>query len=334
MRGGSGSTKFRWGGVVGVAVVLVLLGGACSGSGGGEATNTTTSIPTDTSTTAPEVATTTLPALGPAIERNLDVVLEQPDDLPGYNVHRPADLDALGEPLPVVVWANGACLRHDRPWLPMFDRWAQAGFVVISITRPPGVGPDAPLTEVGSASAEDQALAIDWAATQNEVDGPYQGRLDLARVVAAGNSCGGITSLALAGQDDRVAAVFVLSGSSIGPGATREQAAEIMDRVQVPVGYVVGGEEDIARAQALQDVDLLGEGLARFVALRSTGDHWAVSTDEALVVESAEIALHWLDLVVWGTPEAADLLVEEPCGLCASETWTVEAANLASLVRD
>lgn len=271
MRGGVGGVR-----VLGVALALMLLGVGCSDDDSSSAapdTSTTTSAPAETTTTALETTTTTVPPLGPAIERELEVILEQPDDLPGYNVHRPADLDALGEPLPVVVWANGACLRHDRPWLPMFDRWAQAGFVVISISRPAGVGPDAPLTEVGNATAEDQALAIDWAAEQNESDGTYQGRLDLDRVIAAGNSCGGITSLALAGKDERVKAVFVLSGSSIGPGATREQAAEVMDRVQVPVGYIVGGEEDIARPQALQDVDLLGEGLARFIAMRDNGDH-------------------------------------------------------------
>ena len=51
----------------------------------------------------------------PAIDRNLPTVTEQPADLPGYNVYRPADLDATGAPLPVIVWANGGCAYSAQP---------------------------------------------------------------------------------------------------------------------------------------------------------------------------------------------------------------------------
>jgi dienelactone hydrolase len=273
-----------------------------------------------------EDTTTTSPA---AITRSLPTTVEPAVDLPGYNVYRPTDLRALGTRLPVVVWANGGCVRHDATWRTLLERWAAAGFVVVAITAPAGSEPDIS----DRTTAADQAKAIDWARDQNErAGGLYAGRFDLDRVVAAGNSCGGITSLALAGSDSRVRAVFVLSGSSVGPGAAREQAAAVMDEVVVPVGFAVGGPEDIASSQAVQDFELLRPGVAGFVASRATGAHQTVSTDPAILAEVAEISVNWLDLALDGNETAHASLVDAPCRACPPGMWTVRAKHLDSLV--
>lgn len=41
---------------------------------------------------------------------------------------------------------------------------------------------------------------------------PYKDKLDIDKISAGGNSCGGITSLGLASMDPRVKSIFVLSG--------------------------------------------------------------------------------------------------------------------------
>ena len=78
-------------------------------------------------------------------------------------------------------------------------------------------------------------------------------------------------------------------------------AAAVMELVSVPVAYVVGGSEDIATDQARQDYRLLGDGVAAYVAQRAEGDHLEVSTDAGIVGEAAEIGLHWLDLIFFGS---------------------------------
>jgi hypothetical protein len=130
-----------------------------------------------------------------------------------------------------------------------------------------------------------------------------------------------------------VRAVFVLSGSSVGPGATPEQAAAVMDEVKVPVGFAVGGPEDIASSQAIQDFDLLGPGVPGYVASRATGEHQKVSTDTAILGEVADISLNWLDLALHGNATARADLLENPCRGCAPGLWSVRAKHLDSLVR-
>ena len=92
--------------------------------------------------------------------------MEAAADLPGYNVYRPTDLGATGGLLPVVVWANGGCVRHDATWRTLLERWAAAGFLVVAITEPP----DREATVEDRTTADDQAKAIDWAVEQNAED--------------------------------------------------------------------------------------------------------------------------------------------------------------------
>lgn len=263
----------------------------------------------------------------PASSRSLETTTELPETLPGYRVYRPADLDATGARIPVIVWANGGCVRFDSIWAPLLERWAAAGFFVVAIASSrPGL-PDV-------STAEDQAAAIDWAVQQNKKGaGPYAGHLDVKRVVAAGNSCGGITSLRLASQDDRVRAAFVLSGSSVGPGASREAAAAIMNDVHVPVGFAVGGPEDIAASQADQDYDVLPAGVPGYVAHRSAGDYPTVSTTASILDEVAEISVRFIDLALYGTKGSKRELLEDPCPPCAPGTWSVTAKHLDQLVK-
>ncbi|HEY6532857.1 MAG TPA: hypothetical protein VIY72_11165 [Acidimicrobiales bacterium] len=296
--------------------LLTALAAACSSDGDDAGP------PDDT-----EPTTTTTPL---AVTRNMATVVVPTTDPAGYNVYRPADLTATGAPLPVIVWANGGCFRYDTAWAPLLESWAAAGFVVVAITSPPGV--DDPRT-AGMSTTDDQAAAIDWASEQNDTDGgPYSGRLDLNRVVAAGNSCGGITTLGLAARDTRVHSVFVLSGSSSFPGSPPEAAAAVMADIDVPVGYVNGGPEDISTANIEQDYGLLPVGVAAYWAHRSTATHQVVSTDPAVLTEVAEISTNWIDFTLYGNPELETTLLQDPCGSCAAGTWTTASKNLDLLV--
>jgi predicted dienelactone hydrolase len=202
------------------------------------------------------------------------IVKETSATLPGYNIYRPADIKA-GAPLPIISWANGGCVRSDGTWKTILERWASEGFFVVAVTSLPDADPRAP----GRFTVEEQAAAIEWAIRENGTSSsPYAKRLDVNRIVAAGNSCGGMTSMALAARDSRVKSVYILSGSSLGPNTTKEAAGALMSKVSAPVLFIVGGEEDIARKPSNLDYSLLRDGIAAMVVSRVSGDHRTVST--------------------------------------------------------
>jgi hypothetical protein len=277
---------------------------------------------------AAESRTTTTTA--PSARTNLPITVDSPADLPGYHVYRPRDLAAAGRRLPVVVWANGGCLRFDGVWAPLLRSWAAAGMVVIAIAAPPSGS-----TATGMTTPADQGAGIDWAVRQNGLaGGRFKGKLDLERIVAAGNSCGGVTSVRLAGSDRRVATVFVLSGSGSFPGTPIDEANAVMARVHVPIAYVTGGPQDISRPNVAQDYAGLTTGVPAYVARRDDGDHPTVSTAESILVDEVSgIGLKWFALVFNRSRKAQEQLVSNPCPACAPGTWAVESKNLDSLVR-
>lgn len=283
-------------------------------------------IPPTPDAAIPDAAT---PDRVPASTLNLPVTSERPDIAPWFTIHRPTNLDATGQPLPVVTWANGGCFRSDFTWAPLFQAWAAGGFVVLSLTD------SAQAWALATTTVDDHRALVDWAFEANQdPQSPYYGKLDTGRIVAAGNSCGGVTALGLAAEDTRIKSVFVLSGSSAIPLSPPETRAAVMGAVSVPVGYIVGGEEDIARADANNDYDLLQPGVPALIISRSAGDHITVSTDATILADEAKLSLDWLDLALYGTPEAATTLRSATvCNGCEAGVWSVKSKYLDQLLQ-
>jgi predicted dienelactone hydrolase len=245
--------------------------------------------------------------------------METPGVAPFFHVWRPSDLAAVNGKLPVVVWNNGACNRNDQGFKPLFDKWSSGGYFVLSLTSGGGSS---------MTTQADQKALIDWVVAQaGMAGGPYNGKLDLDRIVAGGNSCGGITSLGLASSDNRVAAVFLLSGSSA-IGST------MVDGIKVPVAYVVGGTEDISRTNAEADYAAFADGLPAMIVKRSSGDHLTISNDQTVMVDAADISVNWLDLTMFGLQGALDALKSPTvCTGCQAGLWTMTSKNLEKLVK-
>ena len=253
------------------------------------------------------------------------ILEENPNAEPWFNVYRPVDMLSVIEDtdqlLPVIVWANGGCFRADFPWQPLFKRWAAAGYVVLALSETPdGAG------ALGITTVAHQGEMIDWALNQSM----YADLLDSGKVVAAGNSCGGVTSLGLAAEDPRVAAVFVLSGSS----ALGTSSSRVMSGITVPVGYVTGGATDIAGGAAAKDYQKIEEGIPAMIVRRSVGGHVTVSTTVSILEEEANIALNWMNLALYGSQAAFDELTSpDVCATCTPGDWNLDAKNLESLIQ-
>jgi predicted dienelactone hydrolase len=272
----------------------------------------------------------TPPDAGPPPATGLSYATTREKFTDGFiHVTRPSDLAPLTAPLPVVVWANDGCTRTDAPSYPLLDRWASAGFIVISPYASPDDGLIGLIGSITTTSATDHADLIDWATSQNQ-SGPYAGKLDLNRIVVAGTGCGGVSALAVAAADARARAVVVVSASSSLGGIT----PATLRSVKAPVGFFAGGQEDTASTSVERDYDALGEGVPAIVVRRGSGDHRAVSSDPVVLGEVAEVALSWIDLVLNGNRQAyLTLTSSQLCSRCAMGGYTLASKHLETLPR-
>ena len=249
---------------------------------------------------------------------------------PWFTVYRPANLDeavkAKGE-LPVIAWANGGCFRSEFTWEPLFNRWAEEGYVVLALSAAPNAnGNTGFFGQLKTTNAEHQGALIDWATEQSE----FADKLDNDKIIAAGNSCGGVTSLELTSQDSRIDGVFVLSGSS----ALANTNEAVMGNINVPVGYVIGGPEDIAGENAANDYEALPAGVPSMIVSRSSGTHRDVSTTPETLEEIADISFHWMDLMLNGKKASYDeLKSKDVCSDCTPGDWSMMSKNLESLIK-
>lgn len=173
-----------------------------------------------------------------------------------------------------------------------------------------------------------QGAAIDWAITENAAKGSnYAGKFDTSRIVAAGNSCGGATSLLLASDDKRVKSVYVLTGSSIGPTGQPDGAATIVGKITAPTLWIVGGREDMAHAPAGVDFSVLPKTVPGAVVYRASGTHGFMSSAEVLK-DAADIGLVWFRATLYGDEAAKQTLTSQICERCDAQTWTIASQNL------
>jgi dienelactone hydrolase len=269
-------------------------------------------------------------------------------DAPGYTLYRPADLPS--EPLPVVVWGNGACRNNGLSASHFLREIASHGYIVIANgapgeERPPRptwqpVAPQAsappppsapPVRRADETSVAQFLGALDWAVRANAEEGPLRGHIDASRAAAIGHSCGGLQALA-AGADPRIDTVIAFASGvynqpSSGPSGVGIDK-DALKRLHTPVAYVLGGPDDIAFPNGSDDfarIDHVPAMLANLPVGHGgtfdviNGGDWA------------RVGTAWLDWQLKGDPQAAEWFVGAGCILCTTFGWTVERKQFPEL---
>ncbi|MBR1678411.1 MAG: alpha/beta hydrolase [Bacteroidales bacterium] len=252
------------------------------------------------------------------------LMLEDPT-LAEHTVFVPQDLSPFGKknPLPVLVWGNGACVNSPWEHYKFLNEIASHGFLVIATGH-------IPMTDdryVGPMSTSAQQIeAIDWALERNaDKDSPYYGRIDTKHIAAAGMSCGGLQTLENS-TDPRLTTIMVCnSGLFINPRAAVPNmpmpSKEKLQEITVPVIYILGGTEDIAYENGMDDFHRLVK-VPAFAANYPVGHGGTYALPHG--GEFSVPALGWLKWQLKGDKEAAKLFQGEACGLSLREGWTVE----------
>jgi dienelactone hydrolase len=256
------------------------------------------------------------------------LMLEDPS-LEAHTIFAPQDLAPFGKknPLPVLVWGNGACTNSPWEHYKFLNEIASHGFLVIATGYIPME--EKPYRGPMSTSAQ-QIESIDWAIAQNaDKNSPYYGRIDVDHIAAAGMSCGGLQTLDNA-TDPRLTTIMICnSGLFINPGTAVPNMPmpnkERLQEITVPVIYILGGPEDIAYENGMDDFHRLVK-VPAFAANYPVGHGGTYRQPHG--GEFTVPALAWLQWQLKGDKEAAKLFVGADPALANREGWTVEKNGL------
>ena len=256
------------------------------------------------------------------------LMFEAPD-FEAHTVFAPQDLSAFGKKnlLPVLVWGNGACTNSPWEHYKFLNEIASYGFLVIAT----GYIPMEEVPYNGPRSTSEQQLqSVDWAIAQNaDKESPFYGRIDIDAIAAAGMSCGGLQTLDNS-ADPRFKTLMIMnSGLFINPAGAMPgmpmPEKEKLQNIKVPVIYILGGEEDIAYGNGMDDFFRLKNvpAVAANLPVGHGGTYRQPHGGEFTVP-----ALAWLQWQLQGNEEAAKMFTGSPCGLALREGWTVDKNEL------
>ena len=174
--------------------------------------------------------------------------------LPGYVVYKPQDIEAACQhqgPLPLVIFANGACDDTSLPFERMLSDLASYGYIVVALGEMQQTFDDRPLAK---SKNEDMPHAIDWAFEQcHSPRSEYYQRINLDAIALTGMSCGG--AMTMANCADARVKTYIMFNSGMGDIEMHGASGHDLLSLHGPILYLLGGEPDIAYRNALLDYD-------------------------------------------------------------------------------
>lgn len=256
----------------------------------------------------------------PMVENDFPVTREGAYGDNRYTVFRPADPQAVGHPMPVLAFGNGACQHTSTDEVTqLLTLVASKGFVVVDTGSVDGSDNGVPS---GQAIPSLLTEAITWAEQeQDRSDSPLFQQLDLTKVATAGHSCGGLEAL-VAAQDERVSGVVSINSGFFEDGSLGFSRAEL-DKLHTPVMFMDGGPSDIAYDNSQANYELVT--VPAVLASHPDAGHGGFITGGQMV-DGMTALVSFLDMVLNDNQTARDYILD-PSGLASQAPWTVANKN-------
>jgi hypothetical protein len=218
------------------------------------------------------------------------VVSEPAFGAPGFQVYRPAALDAFPkkDTLPVMVWGNGGCAIDSKNFAGFLTTIASHGVLVVGTVPQEGA---AGRQETG----DDMRAAIDWAEKES---------------VRAGSPLNGKIAV------DKVAAMS--------PSA--QPNADALPKLHGSVLLLNGGEPDFLMGASAATFEAI-DHVPAFYGSRHNAGHSATYFHPG-GGEFANVASNWLLWTFKGDKEAGRMFVGNNCSLCTNSNWDVKSKGI------
>lgn len=245
--------------------------------------------------------------------------------LEAHTVFMPQDLSAFGKknPLPVLVWGNGACTNSPWEHYKFLNEVASHGYLVVAT----GFFPKDETPYRGPQSKPEQQIeSIDWAFAQNaDKKSPLYGKVNTKAVCASGMSCGGLQTL-FNSADARITTYMIMNSGlfSNAGGAMPGMPMPPKDKLKElrgPIIYILGGETDIAYQNGMDDFKRITHVPA--IAVNYPVGHGGTYR-ETYGGEFRFPAVAWLDWQMKGDKDAAKMFEGDNCGIKQRDKWTIE----------
>ncbi|KAF2674410.1 hypothetical protein BT63DRAFT_474160 [Microthyrium microscopicum] len=198
--------------------------------------------------------------------------------LPNQTVYAPkSPPQALS--MPVIAWGESGCENSGTRFAEFLTEIASHGYLIIA-SGPPSGGS-------GQTQMKQMTDSIDWAAKGN---GAAYGNVDKDKIIAAGQSCGGLEAYSASYHDDRVKLTIIFN-SGVKSATTRS----LLKQLKAPVGFFLGGAYDQASANGQADYDQFSSDLPVWQAVNKNLTHMATYTSPGggLSGKSAVPFLEW-----------------------------------------
>lgn len=248
-----------------------------------------------------------------------------------HTIFVPQDLSKFDaqNPLPILVWGNGACANSPWEHMNFLNEIASHGFIVLATGEIPMVdewykGP--------MSRADQQIESLNWIFAQNDnPKSPYYQKIDTKHVCMAGMSCGGLQTLSNC-ADPRITTIMICN-SGLFKQSTLHQAVGGMPMpeksklkdIHCPIIYILGGPADIAYENGMDDFHLINH-VPACVANFPVGHGGTYREPHG--GEFTIPALAWLNWQLKGDKETAKMFIGKKPQLLQRKDWTLEANKL------
>lgn len=254
-------------------------------------------------------------------------VMKSESSLAAHTIFVPQDLSKFNKknPLPVLVWGNGACANSPFEHYKFLNEIASYGYLVVATGYMPQ--DDTPYRGPMSKS-EQQIESMDWVIAQNkDKSSPYYKKIDVKKICVAGMSCGGLQTLYNC-ADKRIKTLMICN-SGLFKQTNRAQAVGGMPmpeksklkEIHCPIIYILGGKKDIAYENGMDDFFQINHvpACATNFPVGHGGTYAQPHGGEFSVV-----ALAWLNWQLKGDKTAAKMFIGSDCELASRKDWTID----------
>lgn len=167
--------------------------------------------------------------------------------------------------------------------------------------------------------------ALDWIIAQNvDPESEYYHCVDVNKVAAMGQSCGGAMALAVA-HDPRIGTLVILN-SGIGDMSMQGVTPAQLENIHCPMLYLIGGPEDVAFGNAKKDYERLGNDIP--VVMINTIDGHEGTYYEKSGGKYAIAVRKWLDWQFKGRTEESPLFLNDVFLQEFDPSWSVLRKNI------